>query len=312
MGAVVGNTFYFEFEVRFMEWLQQTLGEQGAAFLGHLSFFGEEVCLILVMAFIYWCYDKKLGAYCGTIIAVGCVATAMIKNIFWRRRPYFDHEKIKCLRPVEPGADIYDIAAQGFSFPSGHSVNSVATFTSVGTRVKNKAVKVIGFVIPLLVGLSRNIVGVHYPTDVLCGWLLGLITILFIGHLYDRFGIEKRWILHLIIFIISCLGLFYCRTADYFSSLGFMGGMFLSMEFDRRVVNFENTRQPLECVIRLLGGLVIYTTLNMVLKMPFSPEFLASGTFAANMVRAIRYVIVTFIALGVYPICFKYINFRRK
>jgi membrane-associated phospholipid phosphatase len=48
----------------------------------------------------------------------------MAKNIALRRRPYFDHESIHILRVVEPEADIYDIAAQGYSFPSGHSTNA--------------------------------------------------------------------------------------------------------------------------------------------------------------------------------------------
>ncbi len=150
-----------------MEFLQGVFGEGGAKVIGFLSLFGEEMALILILGFLYWCYDKKMGSYIGTMIVVGCVVNPMIKNIFWRRRPYFDHDSIKCFRPVEPREDIYDIAAQGFSFPSGHSTNSITAYGSIARYKKNKVTRIAGICTPLLIGFSRVVVGVYYPTDVL-------------------------------------------------------------------------------------------------------------------------------------------------
>ena len=262
--------------------------------------------------FLYWCYDKKMGSYIGTMIVVGCVVNPMIKNIFWRRRPYFDHDSIKCFRPVEPREDIYDIAAQGFSFPSGHSTNSITAYGSIARYKKNKVTRIAGICMPLLIGFSRVVVGVHYPTDVLCGWLLGAACLFGLGLFYDRVGEEKRWQLNLAIFIVSCIGLLYCKTSDYFSALGLMGGLFTAMEFERRFVNFENTRVPLKCILRILGGFAVYFALNTILKLPFSKEFLSSGTFPAGVVRAVRYLIVSFVTIGVYPIVFNVVKDRRK
>ena len=117
MDTVTGNTFYFEFEVRLMEWIQQILGDKGAGIVSHFSALGEEYFLILLIAFLYWCYDKRIGEKVGSILVLGVIINPLIKNIFWRRRPYFDHESIECYRPLDTKHDLFDISAQGLSFP---------------------------------------------------------------------------------------------------------------------------------------------------------------------------------------------------
>ncbi|MBQ6588959.1 MAG: phosphatase PAP2 family protein [Butyrivibrio sp.] len=312
MGVVVGNSFWFDFEVRLMEFLQRTLGETGVNIFSFFSTFGEEMMLILILGFLFWCYDKKAGTYVGINVMMGIVLTPLIKNVVWRRRPYFDHETIKCFRPVEKDADIYDIAAQGFSFPSGHSTNSAAVYGSLARFYKKPVFTVLAFVLPFLVGFSRVVVGCHYPTDVLCGWLTGTVIVFVMPAIISRVDEKKLWIAYLIIFLISAIGLFYCKTSDYFSGLGLMGGFFCSALFEKRFVNFETTRNPLFCVTRLLGGIIVYFALNTLFKMPFSKEFLDSGVFLANIVRFFRYAIVSFLTIGVYPFFFKAEGFLNK
>ncbi|SFP53611.1 Membrane-associated phospholipid phosphatase [Butyrivibrio proteoclasticus] len=312
MNLVVGKSFYFDFEVAFMQWLQSALGEKGAMAVSHLSAFGEEMLLIGILGFIFWCYDKRYGTFIGINVMVGLVLNPLIKNVFWRRRPYFDHETIKCFRPVEKNADMYDIAAQGFSFPSGHSTNSVTAYSSIAVYKKNKVLNVVAFVIPLLVGFSRVAVGVHYPTDVVCGWISGLLIVLLIPLIFSKVDEKKHWVVYAAIFAISCVGLFYCKTSDYFTSLGLMGGFFVSLEFEKRFVKFENTRNPLFCITRIIGGFAIYFAVNTLLKLPFSKEFLDSGVFLAGVVRSIRYFFVSFAAIGLYPYVFRVEKILRR
>ena len=86
-------------------------------------------------------------------VLVGITLNPMVKNIFLRRRPYFDHSGIQCLKPVERGADIYDISAQGYSFPSGHSTNGVTLYTSLGRYKKNRVLMIIGIIITPIITL---------------------------------------------------------------------------------------------------------------------------------------------------------------
>ena len=72
--------------------------------------------------------------------------------------------------------------ATGYSFPSGHSVGSVVVYGLLGyfamhyfrRRSARFAVGAVTVAFVLLVGVSRVYVGVHYPTDVLAGWSLGV------------------------------------------------------------------------------------------------------------------------------------------
>ena len=300
----MGTTFFFTWEVSLMKWLQSNISSTGISFISNFSLFGEELPLILIVGFLYWSYDKKMGRSVGLIAIMGLIWNTMIKNIVLRRRPYFDHKNIKILRVVDPSADIYDIAAQGYSCPSGHSTNVVTVFGSLALNLRKRWMTILAIVIPLLTGFSRVVVGAHYPTDVLGGWLLGLLSVIIVYTLQKR--IKSTLLLYGILLATTIPGFFYCNSADYFAAvglfIGFMGGTLL----DDYCVHFENTRKPLLMAARLLGGLVVYVVVSKLLKMPFSKEFLSDSSTAAMMVRCARYAIVAFIDFGIYPMLFKF------
>ena len=301
--AASGTTFFFPWEVSLMEWLQARIGSGLMSIISLFSMFGEELMLILILGFVYWSYDKKLGRTMGLSAIMGLTWNTMAKNIILRRRPYFDHESIKILRVVEPGADIYDIAAQGYSFPSGHSTNAATLFCSMAAGLRKRWVTVVAIAIPLLTGISRFVVGAHYPTDVLAGWLLGVLSVLIVRELQKR--VRNTLLRYGILLITAVPGFFFCKSADYFTAMGLMIGFMGGTLLDDRCVHFENTRKPLWMVARVLGGLAIYFVLNTMLKLPFSKEFLSNGSGAALLVRCARYAIIAFVVFGVYPLLFK-------
>jgi undecaprenyl-diphosphatase len=72
------------------------------------------------------------------------------------------------------------IHPSGFSFPSGHAVASAAFYPLLGwvlLRRRGVAAGVVGYgtgaLFALFVGVGRLYLGVHWPSDVLAGWLLG-------------------------------------------------------------------------------------------------------------------------------------------
>lgn len=286
-----------------MEWLQSWMGKIGVWIASGITWLGEETAMILVLGFIYWCYDKKFGKFLGTNIAVALVANPMLKNVVFRTRPYFNHSGVKCLRPVNASADIYDISAQGYSFPSGHSTNSAVVFGSIAAYKKMKVLMIIGIVIPLLVGISRVMLGVHYPTDVIVGWLMGYVVAILFTWIQRK--VKNQEILHIIILLLAIPGCFYCKTTDYYTALGIMAGAFLAMPFEERFVKFENTKSIPFSILRVFGGVAVYLILNQLLKMPFSKEFLNLNIMGAYMVRTVRYMIVVFVMLAIYPMCFR-------
>lgn len=299
-----GNTFFFEWEVALQEWLQGMIHSDIATkIVSFMTMFGEELVMIAVLGFLYWCYDKQFGKFVGTNILVGTVINPMFKNVFYRRRPYFDHAGIEILKPVDASADIYDISAQGYSFPSGHSSNSTILYSSLAMyKKKNKVLLTIAFVIPFLVGLSRVLLGAHYVTDVLGGWLLGAAVMFLFSYLQTH--VKNENLFHFIVALCCLPGMFYCQTTDYFSGYGMLIGYFLAAPFEKKYVNFKETRSVVRSVLRVLGGGALYFGLNTLLKMPFPKELLESATMLSYIIRTARYAIIVFLLIGVYPLLF--------
>ncbi|MBQ6425567.1 MAG: phosphatase PAP2 family protein [Clostridia bacterium] len=305
MDLFVGTGFSFGWEASLIVFLQSHMDAFATAAASFLSMLGEEYLLVPVMGFLYWCYDKELGKTVGINLVTAFSWNAMLKNCFFRRRPYFDDPRIKCLKVVDPDAPADDIVAQGWSFPSGHSTNSAAVYSTLPfCRRRSFALRIIGIVIPLLVGVSRFCLGVHYPTDVLAGWLLGILTIAVVSFL--RAKIRNSLVLYAVLFLSAVPGLFYCTTSDYYTAFGLMTGALCGFYFEEKVVHFRNTRSAVRSVLRLLAGVVLFLGLTSVTKLPFSSELLNSSAGTAHAIRVLRYALSTFVVIGVYPMVFRF------
>jgi len=304
-----GNSFFFGWEISFLEWLQAHLGPVAVNVISLLSAFGEDLVLIAVIGYVYWCYDKELGRRIALPILLSNCWNPMIKNVFLRRRPYFESDKIELLRKIDKTADAYDIKAQGYSFPSGHSTNGVVVYGSLAHELKSKKLTILTIVAALVIGFSRMCVGAHYPTDVLCGWTMGLVAIFLVPYVQRK--IKNKTVFTVLVLLSVLPGVFYCQTDDYFSTLGLVFGFLLSEPFEKKFTNFKNTRNILESVVRIAGGAGIYVALNFLLKLPFSEEFLTNGSLVSHLVRTGRYTVILFIVLAVYPMVFRYIRFSK-
>ena len=303
-----GNFIYFEWEMRLIEWLQAHIGSSGIGFavLSNLSAFGEQLLLVGILGFLYWGRDKEFGKYVGLNIMAVNVWNPMIKNTVLRLRPYFvPGYNVKLLRLIDSGADAMDVAAQGYSFPSGHSSNAVVVYGSLAVHEKKrKWLWVLAVSLPLLVGFSRVFVGAHFPTDVLCGWVLGAAVVWLVPWL--KRVIRPRWLLACILLLVSLPGFFYCTSSDYFTSFGMLLGFLLAEPFEEKYVRFENTSSIPRCLLRTLGGGALYFAMNALLKLPFSEALLDSGTLASHGIRTGRYALVVFCVLAIYPMLFQY------
>ena len=296
--------FCFGWEISLMEWLQSVFSSDLAVKIFSIfSACGEELACIAVLGFFYWGLNKEIGKYLGLNLAMGNVWNPMIKNVALRLRPYFTHTDIKILKPVDAKADVMDIAAQGYSFPSGHSTNAAVTFGSLAVKAPKRIIKILLWTVPLLVGVSRFVVGAHYPTDVLGGWLLGIIIILLVPFLQKK--IKNEFVFFGILLLSGLPGFFYCTSNDFYTGYGILLGASASFIFEERCVNFKNTNNIIRALVRTAVGGGLFLLLNTVLKLPFSKEFLASGTTLAFLVRTLRYGISIFFVCGIYPLVFK-------
>ena len=292
-----------EWEVQLIEWIQHTLGSMNDTVGAALSFIGGEMGLLLILLIILFCWKKESGMRLALIISVVNTWLPMIKAVAMRLRPYMEHPgRVKGVADVGNNAPLDNIAAHGYSFPSIHSASSAALFIPLANEVKKKWMWIAAPVVVFLVGVSRAISGMHYPTDILAGWALGLL-IAGICLLLEK-KVRNDWIRHLILLAAALPGVFFVRTEDYFTSLGLMTGLIAAIHYEKRFVNFKDTRNAAAMILRVAGALAIYFALNTLLKLPFGKDFLAGGTLPALLVRTARYAVIIFVIAGIYPKAF--------
>jgi undecaprenyl-diphosphatase len=133
--------------------------------LGSLTVLG--LTIAAVVGFLLLQGLQRHAAFVLAASAGGWVLNFFLKELFGRPRP----QVVPHLREV-----------MTLSFPSGHALTSAAVFLTLGAllmrvatnRVTKFYCMAIAMTATLLVGATRVYLGVHYPTDVLAGWLIGL------------------------------------------------------------------------------------------------------------------------------------------
>jgi membrane-associated phospholipid phosphatase len=137
------------------------------------------------LVLVIWLYRRRarrLALWAITTMAVGGILGAVLKLLVGRHRP-------DLLDPVARAA--------GFSFPSGHALNAALTagvFVLVLLPVARGARRWLlwgsAIAVTVLTGLSRIVLGVHWTSDVVAGWLLGIAVVAATAAAFPRLRAE--------------------------------------------------------------------------------------------------------------------------
>lgn len=131
--------------------------------LGNIS---AVFALALVCAAFLWpTPGRRLGGWLILLALVAWAAPEILKAIVGRPRP---------------AAEMWATRVRSPSFPSGHALQSALVWGAAAVAVRRtvgggigRAALAVGAILPLLIGASRTVLGVHFPTDVVAGWLAG-------------------------------------------------------------------------------------------------------------------------------------------
>ncbi len=152
----------------------QGLGEWLQAPMQFISFLGTEDFYLLIMPALVWCVDFSLGVRIGLMLLLSGSFNTIFKLAFHDPRPFWISRQVRGYA-----------FESSFGIPSGHAQNAVAIWGLLAARIRKGWVWITAIAVIALIGFSRAYLGVHFPTDVLVGWLIGVI-ILFLFLRLDR------------------------------------------------------------------------------------------------------------------------------
>ncbi len=152
--------------IQFIIWLQ-SLGSWLTPIMKLFTFLGNEQFYLLVAPAILWCIDSSLGMRVAIFLMINGMVNTALKVAFHGPRPYWYTSEVKVLSSAE----------NSFGVPSGHAQNSVVVWGGLAERVRQRWAWIIAILLMFLIGLSRIYLAVHFPHDVLLGWLFGAILL---------------------------------------------------------------------------------------------------------------------------------------
>lgn len=147
----------------------------------------QTITIICILLVAFEKTRKKYGLPVTAVAILSSVANKIIKVLVARQRP----DAANML--IEQG---------GYSFPSGHTTTAFAVFLLLAyivyKEVKDPKKKIPGMIglilLPIVIGLSRVYLGVHYASDVFAGMWLGIAAFCLVGMFVYPYKREKeKW-----------------------------------------------------------------------------------------------------------------------
>lgn len=216
--------------------------------------------------------------------------------------------------------------ATGYSFPSGHSANASSFFGGLAMKKgRNKFLKIAAVVLVLLIGFSRNYLGVHTPQDVIVSIVLAAVLLFAFRAVLD--WVDKKPNRDIILLIVgaavSALLIVYASvksypvdydaagemivdpkkmSADAFKNAGMGLGFILGWFLERRFIKFTTDGSRSVRIIRFAVCAGIYLGLKNYVT-PIIPELISGGAGKA----AEQFVLILYISAGA-PLIINLIN----
>lgn len=165
-----------DWDMGILHWIAQHLTNPFLDwFFPLITVLGDAGLFWIALSVLFICIPRtrKMGWTMGVAMLIGLIlGNGLLKNVIGRMRPWeFDPTLIPRITKLPTDR----------SFPSGHTLASFEAAT--GMFLRNRKWSVPAIILAILIAVSRLYIGVHYPTDVIAGVILGVL-----------FAFAARWI----------------------------------------------------------------------------------------------------------------------
>jgi len=179
--------YFCTIDIAVLTWLNHNYIPYSIPFLKFISFTTTFVSIALVSGvFIFSLVRKSKFLWqqlliLSTVLVLTGVMSQVMKSLIYRERPFIKHAFIE--KRSEGG---------GSSFPSGHSMEAFAIVTAFSMLFSKKKIIIPMFFWAMTVAYSRISLGVHYPSDVLAGILIGIFIGWIVPHVIGNYPVSER------------------------------------------------------------------------------------------------------------------------
>ncbi len=266
--------------IRVVIWFQQFSPALDVPFKA-LTFMGDQPFFMLLLPLVYWCLNRRMGARLTILFLFSAYLNTVAKVLAAQPRPY----------QYDPGVlQLYKAAGGGF--PSGHTQNAVVVWGYMASHLRHVGPWILAGCLMLLIPLSRLYLGVHFPTDLLGGYLLGaalLLLYLWLEPIVEAWLTKKglAWQLCAGLLVPLLLMPLVPGNGKYGVIIGgTLMGMGVGFALERRWVRFESGGLWWKRVLRFLIGVPVLFTLWLGLHTAFY------GLEPEQIYRFVRYALM--------------------
>lgn len=292
-------------QVEIMKWFQGlfvNFQDFFDVFFMIVTAFGEELILFIVLPIFYWAINKEVSHLVAMAGFASLTLNGVIKDVAQVERP-IGNPDIRFVEIENILVDTVHLKEGSYSFPSGHSQTISVLSFSLASYYNKKNIWIFASVITLLVMMSRIYLGVHWPLDVLIGGLLGVLSALVCYQIFKRSKEDTKLKIYLILAVLCLTAIFFARKSDTYKAVGACFGFAIGAFVERKYVNFDPKEGTIwKKVLRCALGLVIVGGLKFALKPLFA--MIAESV----ILDFLRYMIIVFVAIALYPMLFKKIK----
>lgn len=277
-----------------------------------LTWFGDEKLFVVISLIVVWCFSKQGGWYMLTVGFGASSIGQMLKMVCRIPRPWNLGEKpFEHADPIARGSDasgtggklnkLLGGGADGWSFPSGHTLISVGTYGGMAAWFRQKGLRIAGIVLAVLIPFTRLYLGVHTPLDILAGALISLILVIALRPVFA--GDNRKAICGVLIgnFVLAAvltlwaslavpaglegedIGNYASGVKNLWQLVGATLAVVISYEADQRFLHYETKAVWWAQLLKIAGGSVILLGLQMGTQKIFG--YSSSNLTLENMTR---------------------------
>lgn len=279
-------------------------------FFQAVTWIGQELFVVAVICWLFWCADKKLAYSLGFAYFFSGLLVQGLKIAFRVPRPWILDPGFLPVASAMPGAT-------GYSFPSGHTQSVTAMFGTLAFHLKKPRLKVLCFGVIAAVMLSRMYLGVHTPADVGVSFLLtlGCAAVNYFYIYKKNLSLnESRGLLSVMLLATAGLGVFaltlsakgiieQAYASDCLKACGAGAAFCAGYAVENRWIRFSPPSSLPGGILRFLAG-----TAGALAVLEGMKPFLGSSLPACFL----RYFLAVLWILVLYPAIFSGIRRRKK